>query len=177
MRWPIPLFALFALSGFAGEKEKVASVQIFTSPDCPIANSYAPELKRLSETYRAKGVSFHLVYPEATLTEDDVQNHRKEYGLEIEASIDRSHDLVRSAGVTTTPEAAVFDAKGNLVYRGRIDNLYSDYGDRRRQATEHYLRDVLDSLVAGEAVTFSETEPIGCLIEPLPKSSPKSSPK
>ena len=166
------LFLVFAATSlFAEEPEKIAKVQVFTSPDCPIANSYAPELKRLSDSFEAKGISFHLVYPEVTLSDEEVEQHLEEYGLEIEASIDRSHTLVQIAGATTTPEAVVFDAKGELVYRGRIDNLYSDYGDRKRQASEHYLRDVLDALVAGKEITFTETEPIGCLIEPLPKSS------
>ncbi len=169
MRW-ISLYILFVSSAIAEESAKVAEVQIFTSPDCPIANSYAPELKRLSKAYSPDQVTFHLIYPEVTLSEEEVEEHLSEYGLEIEARIDRTHALVRSAGVTTTPEVAVFDAGGDLVYRGLIDNLYSDYGDRKRAATEHYLREVLDSLVAGKTIAFSETEPIGCLIEPLSRS-------
>lgn len=164
MRFFTILLAFFSVTLSADE---VAEVLIFVSPDCPIANSYAPEFGRLKKEYTSKEIAFQLVYPEASLTQEEVEKHLEEYTIDLEHSIDREHTLVEKAGATTTPEAAVFDKNGELVYRGRIDNLYSDFGDRRRTATKHYLRDVLDSLAAGKEIDFSETEPIGCLIEPL----------
>lgn len=158
------LLTFFTITASADE---VAKVLLFVTPDCPIVNSYAPEFTRLKEEYSPKKVAFQLVYPEASLTEERVKEHLKEYGLDLRYVIDREHSLVEKAHATTTPEAAVFNSNGELVYRGRIDNLYSDYGDRRRTATKQYLRDVIDKLLAGETIAFSETEPIGCLIEPL----------
>ena len=170
MRFLVLLLALIPPLALADkEKEPISVVQFFVATDCPIANSYAPEFGRIFKEYTTKDIKFQLVYPEASLTDSDTRKHTEEYGLEIEPVIDRTHALVTAAGATTTPEVAIFDGSGTLVYRGLINNLYTDYGDRRRQASEHYVRDVLDALIAGKSVTFSETKAIGCLIEPLPE--------
>jgi len=141
---------------------------IFVATDCPIANSYAPELNRLRDEYSSKRIEFLLVYPDPALTVEEVEKHVTEYGLTLPTKIDLDHTLVKKAGVTTTPEVAVFDAKDNLLYRGRIDNLYAAYGLRRRTVTERYLRDALDATLRGERPALSETKPIGCLIELIP---------
>ena len=39
----------------------------------------------------------------------------------------------------------MFDAKGRLVYRGRIDNLYAGFGKKRFKPTKRDLRDTLDA--------------------------------
>ena len=41
------------------------TVLVFTTTDCPISNRYAPEIKRLSETFSGKA-RFVLVYPAAS---------------------------------------------------------------------------------------------------------------
>lgn len=140
---------------------------IFVAVDCPIANSYAPELNRLHEIYGGKKVEFLLVYPDPALSEDEVKKHLAEYALTLRATIDSDHALVKKTGVTTTPEVAVFDASDTVVYRGRIDNLYADYGERRRIVTEPYLRDALDAILRGEKPAPATTEAIGCLIEAI----------
>ena len=75
---------------------------------------------------------------------------------------------MKQAGVTVSPEVAVFGTSNELLYRGKIDNLFSDYGERRRRATETYLRDALDAILRGDKPAISVTDPIGCFIEDLP---------
>lgn len=150
----------------AEEKEK-ASVWIFVAVDCPIANGYAPEMIRLQDDFESRGVAFTLIYPEPGLSESAISSHLKDYALDLDYHHDRDHSYVKKSGVTTTPEVAVFDANDQLVYRGKIDNRYTEFGDRRNTATETYLRDVLSDLLAGNPVEFRETEAIGCFIEAL----------
>lgn len=161
------LVLLLTCASLAGGAEPHAKVMIFVAVDCPVANSYAPELNRLHETYGGKKVEFLLVYPDPALSEDEVKKHLAEYALTLRATIDRDHALVKKTGVTTTPEVAVFDASDTVVYRGRIDNLYADYGERRRIVTEPYLRDALDAILRGEKPAPATTEAIGCLIEAI----------
>src|SRR3989338_8852277 len=40
-----------------------AIVFVFLSVDCPISNRYAPEVRRLYDTFAKGGVSFLLIYP------------------------------------------------------------------------------------------------------------------
>ncbi|MEM1441404.1 MAG: redoxin family protein [Verrucomicrobiota bacterium] len=145
----------------------LANVWIFTAIDCPIANGYSPELNRIRKEFSSKAIDFTLVYPEPTLTVSQIEAHLSEYELSFDFHHDKNHERVAASGVTVTPEVAVFAETGQLVYRGRIDNRYSEYGDRKNTATETYLRDVLQKLLSGTEVEFSETEPIGCFIEAL----------
>ncbi|NRB76004.1 MAG: redoxin domain-containing protein [Verrucomicrobiales bacterium] len=161
------LTAILLLASPLMAAEKAGRVEIFVSTDCPIANAYSPEFSRLHEEYGAKGFEFLLVYPDPSTTDSDIATHREEYSLTIPGVTDPDHKRVKSAGAKITPEAAVYNSTGELVYRGRIDNLFNDYGDKRRVVTEHYLRSVLAQLVEGESLSFTEMKAIGCYIEPL----------
>ncbi|MDF1824237.1 MAG: hypothetical protein P1U68_06325 [Verrucomicrobiales bacterium] len=145
----------------------VATVWIFVAVDCPIANGCAPEINSIYDDFHKRGIAFHLVYPEPSLTTEEITAHLEDYGFNMGFKHDIDHDYVKKAGVTITPEVAVFGGDGTLLYRGRINNRYSDYGDRRKAATEHYLRDCLGQLLTGEPVTFHENDAIGCYIEAL----------
>ena len=124
----------------------------FVRTDCPIANQYAPEIKRICADYAATGVECLLVFVDGHLTSDDVRQHVAAFGYELPAILDRDHALVARAGATITPEAAIFAPGAELEYRGRIDNLYVELGRPRRQATERNLRNALDDLVGGRPV-------------------------
>lgn len=162
LRFLLPLLLLRPLGLFA---EPVASVDLFVATDCPIANGYAPEIERLHRAYREKGIAFRLVFPDRDLTEEVVKQHLADYSVTIPFALDRDRALVKRAAATTTPEVVVYDRGGSIVYRGRIDNRYSDLGDRRGTVTEFYLRDALDALLAGRKPALARTDAIGCLIE------------
>lgn len=149
------------------EEKGNAEVWFFVATDCPIANHYAPEINRIFLEFGDRGVSFSLIYPNTELTEKQVAEHRREYGLKVRGQVDHEHAFVEKAGVTTTPEVAVFDSEGSLIYRGLIDDLYAEFGDRRRVASKRYLRDVLTLYLEEKSVEFTETDPVGCLIESI----------
>lgn len=158
------LAILTLLPGLAKAGDLV--VELFVAPDCPIVNSYAPEIERIYREYRDKGVDFLLVYPDRDLDEAKVRAHREEYALTLPFAIDGDRTRVAKAGATTTPEAVVFDGKGGIRYQGRIDDRYSDLGDRRATVSAAYLREAIEALLAGKAPPLAKTTAIGCLIEP-----------
>lgn len=139
-------------------------VLVFIADDCPISNSYAPEISRLAARCAAKGVAFTLVNTDTQVSADQVKKHGMEYGLTCRTLLDPGHLLTKYAGATATPEAVLYAPNGTLVYRGRIDNRYVDFGKARPQATTHDLRDAVDAFLAHKAVTNRETKPVGCYI-------------
>jgi hypothetical protein len=143
------------------------SVLIFTRSDCPIANRYAPEIARLSAEFAARGVRFHLVYPDRRETAASMQAHLEEYALRCDGLLDPDHALAGAAGATVTPEAVVFNRAGERVYRGRIDDRFVDYGKARRAPTTHDLQDVLEACLGDRPVEQSFTRAVGCLISDL----------
>jgi hypothetical protein len=159
------LFLALDADPFAAHGEK-ALVLLFVRTDCPISNRYAPEIQRLYKTYEPQGVDFRLVYPERDLTAAAIEKHRREYSYSIPALSDTGHRYAARAKVRTTPEVAVF-IHSELVYRGRIDDRYIDFGKFRNEASKHDLEEVLAAVVAGKAMHFRETKAIGCAIEDL----------
>ena len=149
---------------FKSEKTK-AVVFVFLLCDCPVSNVYAPELTRIHKEYSKKGVSLFLVHPDKDTDAKSASAHANEYKLSAPVVLDHDHRITRLAKAEVTPEAAVFDAKGRLVYRGRIDNLYAGFGKKRFKPTKRDLRDTLDALLAGKRLTKRTTEAVGCYID------------
>ena len=137
------------------------TVLIFVRTDCPISNRYAPELIRLYKEFSASAV-FYLVYADPTNTTEVIHRHIAEYGYPFDALRDPGHDLVKLAKARVTPEAAVFSARGQLLYHGRIDNRYVDFGRAMPQPTRRDLEEALRSVVAGKPVQVASTMAIGC---------------
>lgn len=146
------------------EPDRRATVLIFTSTDCPISNRYAPEVRRLYDAFTAKGVRFVLVYPNVVDQPAAIRQHVATFGYPAQAVRDTRHELVRRAEATVTPEAAVFDAKGQLAYHGRIDDRYVDFGVDRPAPTKRDLRDALTAIVDSKPVAVSTTRAVGCYI-------------
>lgn len=145
------------------------TVLLFLAPDCPISNRYAPTIRSIADEHQAKGVRFWLVYPDPDVSSETVRRHSEEYGLEgIPALRDPSRELVEFVGATTVPEAAVLVADGStmprLVYRGRIDDRFVDFGVTRSEPTSHDLRVVLRSVFADDRREFASAPAVGCPI-------------
>jgi hypothetical protein len=111
-----------------------------------------------------KRVDFYLVYADPALNAADARKHYLDYGYKCSALLDPKHILARKAGATVTPEAAVFLPDGREVYRGRINDLYVDYGKARFAPTTNDLRDVLELIAQDRAVQERTTVAVGCHI-------------
>jgi hypothetical protein len=150
---------------FAASDGRVV-VLLFVRTDCPISNRYAPLLQKLSEKFRGKA-DFWLVYPDREQTVSQIRTHLKDFHYSIHALRDTRHALVKRVQATITPEAAVFDSSGRLLYHGRIDNWYEDFGRSRAAATTHELDDAISAALDGKIVTPNHAPAVGCYISDL----------
>jgi AhpC/TSA family len=162
------------LNGVAVDPLKAASgkivVLIFVRVDCPISNRYSPTIQRISDRFgreNAGRVAFWLVYPDRSESAEQIRKHEKEFGYELPALRDVQRLLVTESRAQTTPEAAVFDANRKLVYHGRIDNLFEDFGRARPSATTHELEDAIRAALDGKDVANSSVPAVGCYISDL----------
>jgi len=142
---------------------KTGSVLIFYWQDCPVSNSYAPEINRICASHG--NFSFYIVQVDADLTPAAARDHAKQYDLHAPVLLDPHHQLVKLARATVTPEAVVLGKKGEVLYRGRIDDLYAGLGTKRGAAQQHDLIEALDAISAGKKVKLKETKAIGCIIQ------------
>lgn len=140
---------------------------LFLSTDCPISNRYAPEMRRLHDTFASRGASFWLVYPNPAETAAAIREHLRALDYPGRAVRDPQHALVQFAGATVSSEVAVLDARGRVAYRGRIDDRYEDFGVDRQTPTTHDLHDALDAVLAGRPAPKPITTAVGCFLADL----------
>jgi thiol-disulfide isomerase/thioredoxin len=165
---PLPRFALRDTGGVVHHEDEWsksrAVVVFFTTTDCPISNSYVPEMNRIRAEYGNRGVAFYAVQADITIRDGEVRKHAIEFGFAFPVLFDPKQMLVRLAGATATPEAAVLSNDGAVLYLGRIDNRIVDFDKRRPVATESDLRNALDAVLAAQPVPHPKTEVTGCAI-------------
>lgn len=172
-----PAAEIFDVEGTArrplADAGQAATVLIFVLHDCPIANAYAPEISRIADEYGKRRVRTFVIYGEDDLSPAAAQKHARDYAYRCPVLLDPKQSLARKAGATVSPEAAIFSAKGALVYRGRIDDRAIAPGKHRAEPRQRDLRDALDAILAGKPVRERFTKAIGCY---LPETFSKSRP-
>lgn len=146
-------------------EEHQATVLIFLLPDCPIANGYSPEITRMHQAYKEKGIRFALVYSDRDITKEKAAKHRVDFGYSADGVIDPKLSLAKFAGAKVTPEAAVLSPNGVVLYRGRIDDRFPAYGKQRAKPTKTELRDALDAVLAGNPIAVARTKAVGCFLD------------
>jgi hypothetical protein len=144
------------------------TVLIFISNDCPIANRYAPEIRRLHDRFSQRGVAFWLVHADPSETPAQIREHSRQYDLNLPEIRDPHHQLVRLAIAEVTPSAAVFAPGKTLVYHGRIDDRFVELGRERPEAMHHDLADAVEALLDHRAVHISAAKAVGCYIPTAP---------
>lgn len=145
----------------------------FIAHECPIANSYAPKIRSVCDEYGKRGVACKLVYADPSLTGQRMRQHQRDYSLvTIAGVVDTEHQLARTYGAKVTPEAVVL-AQGKVVYRGRIDDRWVGWGQKRQQAGREDLREALNRALAGN-LELTETKAIGCWIADFANAKERS---
>lgn len=141
-------------------------VMLFVREDCPISGRYAPTIQRISDEHH-KDARFYLVFPDKSESPSNIRKYLNDFRYSIPGIRDPDHMLVKAAHAQVTPEAAVFDGRGTLVYHGRIDNLYESIGRSRPAPTSHELEDAIQATLQGRKLSEKETTSVGCYISDL----------
>jgi hypothetical protein len=148
-----------SLHGLAGKK---ATVVVFLNFDCPNSTGYSPILADLASRYRDRGVAFVGVCPCGDETAASIAAKAAECRLAFSVYKDDNSAAVEALKAECTPEAFLLDHNLVLRYRGRIDDAYSARLKKNLTVTHHDLRNALDELLAGKAVSTPLTKAVGC---------------
>jgi hypothetical protein len=141
-----------------------ASVFIFVGADCPISNRYAPEIARLRERYSPGAAGFWIVYPGTRFPAAELRKHRDDWLPGCAALSDPDLRLARTLRVRVTPEAVVITPARGLVYRGRIDDQFADFGVQRAAPASRELQQALDAVAQGKPPSIASAPAVGCPI-------------
>lgn len=161
---------VFDLNGKSADPLKSSAgrvvVLLFLRRECPISGRYAPTIQRISAEHQ-NDTRFYLVFPDKSDTPADIRKYLDDFRYSIPAVRDPEHVLVKLAHAQFTPESAVLDRKGMLVYHGRIDDLYVSVGRARSAPTTHELEDAIQAARAGHSPAHAEVAGVGCYISDL----------
>jgi peroxiredoxin len=104
--------AIHTAAEWAGHK---AVLLYFVTVDCPVGNSYVPEMNRLREAYAARGIAFYAVQADPSVAEPEVVKYAHDYRYSFPLLLDPAQTLVRHANATVTPQVAVLSPEGTLL--------------------------------------------------------------
>jgi len=171
---PAPEFTAKDINGktvkLSDYKGKIVVLESYHS-DCPYdANHYnTGAMQALQKEATAKGVVWLLVNSTnpknpSHLSAEQAKKEIADRKIAATAWIDDSSgDLGHLYDMKTTPHMFVIDAKGTLAYQGAIDNEATPDHDPRK--AKNYVRQALDELAAGKAVSVTETKSYGCAVK------------
>lgn len=147
-------------------KGTAGTLVVFTCNHCPFAKAWETRIVALGNAYSKKGVGVIAINsndPAAAPDDsmDQMVQRAKDRGMQFPYVVDATSGVAKAFGATRTPEAFLFDKSGKLVYHGAIDDNKEDPD----HVANPYLKNALDSVVAGTDVAVKETKSIGCTIK------------
>ena len=165
----------FALTGVDGAEHTLAGyddveilVLVQSCNHCPYVLAWEGRMSAIARDYADRGVRLVAVnsndadrYPGDSFAA--MVAHAGEQGFPFDYLHDPEQAIAHALGSERTPEVFVFDGDRRLVYHGAIDDNRDDTAVGR-----DYLRDALDSVLAGGAPDPAETPPVGCSVKWLP---------
>ena len=155
--------AELSIAGVAGKK---GTLVLFTCNHCPWVKMWQKRIARIGNAALARGVGVIAVnsndpsaYPEDGY--DEMKARAKQLGFRFPYVVDGTSDVARAFGATHTPEAFLFDAEGELVYHGGVDDNARD----EKAVRQPWLRQAVEAMAGGKPVPASETKALGCSIK------------
>jgi hypothetical protein len=115
----------------------------------------------LEKQYAGK-VKFYGIIPGKAYSAGEIRTFRAKYKITYPLLMDASFRLSGYLRASITPEVILLNEKGQLVYKGAIDNWLKDLGKMQTKITAHYLEDA----IAGypDQAKIKRTRAVGCLI-------------
>ena len=144
--------------------DKKALVFLVQGNGCPIARHAAPRFQELRDIYSTQGVEFFML--NSNLQDDrlSIREEAKEFSYDLSILVDESQIIGESLELSRTGEVFVVNPENwSVAYIGALDDRLT-YENQKKEASEHFLKDAIEDLLAGKAVSTPRTESLGCLI-------------
>jgi peroxiredoxin len=146
---------------------EAGTLVMFICNHCPYVIHTLPELIRVALDYRPKGIGVVAIssndaekYPQ-----DGPERMREEallHGYPFPYLYDESQEVARAYAAACTPDLYLFDAAGQLYYRGRLDESRPK-NEVPLSGTD--LRGAIDGLLAGRPAPDKQYPSAGCNIK------------
>ena len=156
------LGAIHTLEQYADKEFVVFYVQ---GVGCPIARIALPNYREVRDAYADKNIEFLMFNSNIQDNLPRIAKEANEFGIDFPIIKDEGQVLAKALGVERTAEVFVVNPKTReVLYRGPINDQLG-YETQRNNADEHFLRDALDTVLAGGTVNMDDVaDSKGCLV-------------
>jgi peroxiredoxin len=147
--------------GLSEYKKAKAVVVVFTSNQCPVAVVYEDRLVALQKEYSKQGVQLVAICAnfEAGNTLDEMKKRAEDKKFNFAYLRDNDQKTGRAYGAAKTPHVFLLNGDRKIAYMGAIDD-----NEKPEKVSKHYLKDAIDSVLAGKEPGTKETQQFGCNI-------------
>lgn len=166
---PTTLAPAFTLTDQEGKAHSLADyrgrvvVLEWTNWDCPFVKHQRKvgTTRTLAAEYKDQGIVWLLVNSTHTssASQDKAKLDANPLGVPVLGDYDGA--VGQAYGAKTTPHVFIVDPAGVIVYNGAID----DNPLGKKDQTTNYVRQALDELLAGKAISTPQTKPYGCSVK------------
>ncbi|MDE2936569.1 MAG: thioredoxin family protein [Chloroflexota bacterium] len=160
----------FSLPATTGETVALADLGdgprliVFTCNHCPYAKAWEGRLIEIGNDYRGRiGMAAICSNDVANYPADSFEKMRElaaAHSYSFPYLHDESQAVASAYQAQHTPEVFLFDAGGSLVYTGAVDDSVE-----AAEASASYLRDAIDTVLAGGSPQVASTKAVGCTIK------------
>ena len=130
---------------------------------CPIARIALPNYREVRDEFSDENIAF----VNANIQDDvnRISREADEFGIDFPIIKDEGQHLAKALGVERTAEVFVVDPKTReVLFRGPINDQLG-YETQRNEADEWYLKDALNTILAGGEVNMDDIpDSKGCLV-------------
>jgi len=148
-------------------QSSVATVIMFLCNHCPYVKHIQTKLVEVAKAYQQKGVTF------IAISSNDVQKYpadspekmrieAENFGYSFPYLYDEKQEVAKAYHAACTPDFYIFDKDLLCVYRGCFDG--STPGNNQ-PVTGNDLKNALDNILAGKAVSTDQRASLGCNIK------------
>ena len=132
---------------------------------CPIARISLPNYREVRDEYASKNIAFTMFNSNIQDNLVRISKEADEFGIDFPIMKDEGQKLAKALGVERTAEAFVFDPETQeVLFRGPINDQLG-YETQRNNADKWYLKDALDTILAGGQINMDDVpDSKGCLV-------------
>jgi peroxiredoxin len=164
----------FTLRGVDGKTYSIGDFQdkkylaiVFSCNHCPYVVASEREYIELQQKYGDQGFQMIAINTNSLNPDypaDSFENMIKrstEKAFNFPYLDDQDQSVSKKYGAGRTPEIFLFNEDRKLVYHGRINDNPREHD----KITRHDLKEALDELITGKAVSIPQTTAMGCSIK------------
>ena len=132
---------------------------------CPIARIALQGYREVRDEFANKNIGFSMFNSNIQDSLSRIAKEAGEFGIDFPIMKDEGQRLARALGVERTSEVFIVNPHSReVLFRGPINDQLG-YETQRNEAREHYLKDALYTVLAGDAVTMNDIpDSKGCLV-------------